>query len=402
MAASPLSDVVADQYSRWRYPEPIVDLPGWLENNWQWFDPSHSHRLFWPDRAYWPGMQILVAGCGTNQAAVIAFNNPEAAVLAIDVSQPSLDHHRFLKDKYGLGNLELRQLPIEQLGSLKRDFDLIISTGVLHHLASPEAGMKALADSLRPEGVAAIMLYARHGRTGVSMLQAAFREMGLGQNDASIAIVREVLDSLDAGHPVRAYLALAPDLGSDAGLVDTFLHGREQAYEIGECRALVESAGLTFQDLYFKAPYQPPPLASGPFHDTLADLRPEQQWSIMERLNFRNGCHFFMACRPERDAAGYAVDWERPSSLDAIPVLRYRCTFSASQICRPGWCLELEPAAAGVARLVDGRRTTRELVALASRHRLALEGEAAAQSLVTATLRRLWCLDFLAVELPRP
>ena len=36
-------------------------------------------------------MDILVAGCGTNQAAVLAFTNPAANVVAINVSQPSLD-----------------------------------------------------------------------------------------------------------------------------------------------------------------------------------------------------------------------------------------------------------------------------------------------------------------------
>jgi len=89
MTTSPLADVVSSQYERWMYPQPILDLRGWLTNNWQWFDPSHAHRMFWPDRDYDPGMDILVAGCGTNQAAVFAFTNPQAKVVAIDVSQPS-------------------------------------------------------------------------------------------------------------------------------------------------------------------------------------------------------------------------------------------------------------------------------------------------------------------------
>jgi hypothetical protein len=42
---NPLADVVSGQYERWVYPEPIRDLPAWLAGNWQWFDPSHAHRL---------------------------------------------------------------------------------------------------------------------------------------------------------------------------------------------------------------------------------------------------------------------------------------------------------------------------------------------------------------------
>jgi SAM-dependent methyltransferase len=114
------------------YPEPILDIGRWLIGNWQWFDPSHAHRLFWPDRDYRPDMDILVAGCGTNQAAVLAYTNPGARVVAIDVSGPSLEHHRYLKERYGMKNLHLHRLPIEEVGTLGQQFDLIVSTGVLH------------------------------------------------------------------------------------------------------------------------------------------------------------------------------------------------------------------------------------------------------------------------------
>ncbi len=179
MTNNPRVDVVAQQYQNWQYPEPIHDLEAWLVNNWQWYDPQHAHRLFWPDHDYRAGLDILIAGCGTNQAAVIAFTNPSAKVVAIDVSQPSLNHHRLLKDKYRLDNLELHCLPIEEVATLNRSFDLVISTGVLHHLADPKVGLKALAEKLRPNGVAAIMVYASYGRVGVEMLKGVFQDMGL-------------------------------------------------------------------------------------------------------------------------------------------------------------------------------------------------------------------------------
>jgi hypothetical protein len=81
--SSPTSDVVSDQYSRWIYPQPILDIEVWCERNWQWFDPSHAYRLFWQNQKYRSNLDILVAGCGTNQAAVIAFNNPEDTLIAV-------------------------------------------------------------------------------------------------------------------------------------------------------------------------------------------------------------------------------------------------------------------------------------------------------------------------------
>ena len=205
MTENPRADVVAQQYQKWQYPEPIQNLETWLAESWQWFDPSHAHRLLWPDRPYQADIDILIAGCGTNQAAVIAYTNRAAKVVALDVSQPSLDHTKYLKDRYALKNLEVHLLPVEEAPSLNTQFDLVISTGVLHHLADPNAGMKALADVLRPDGVAAIMLYARYGRAGVELMQGIFRDLGLQQDEESLRMVRAALE-LAGPHPPGAQL----------------------------------------------------------------------------------------------------------------------------------------------------------------------------------------------------
>lgn len=400
MTTDPLADVVSGQYRKWVYPEPIVDLPGWLAGNWQWFDPSHAHRMFWPDRDYAADMDILIAGCGSNQAAVFAHTNPAARVVAIDVSQPSLDHHRVLKDKYGLENLELRLLPIEDVGSLGREFDLVVSTGVLHHMASPETGMRALAARLKPHGVAAIMLYARYGRIGVEIMQAIFREIGLKQDEASLFTVKEAIALLPADHPVRSYLSFAPDLRFDAGLVDTFLHGRDRSYGVDDCLELVASAGLVFQGWFLKSSYEPPSAPGGGFYEAVAALPDRQRWGVMERINTRNACHFFTACRADRPPATYAVDPATPAVLDAVPHFRYRCGLDGAAVYRPDWRLAVEPAQAALVRLVDGRRTLREIVAAAA-HEPAAAGlaperlEALACSLVHALVNR----DFLALGL---
>lgn len=400
MTTSPLADVVSSQYEKWTYPEPIRDLPAWLVGNWQWFDPSHAHRLFWPDRDYRPDLDILIAGCGTNQAAVFAYTNPGAKVVAIDVSAASLDHHRLLKEKYALRNLELHRLPIEEAGSLGRDYDLVVSTGVLHHMASPEAGMRSLAACLRPDGVAAIMLYARYGRIGVEMLQGVFRDLGLGQNEASLFTVKEALALLPQEHPVRSYIAMAPDLRFDAGLVDTFLHGRDRSYTVDDCLDLVASAGLVFQEWFLKSIYYPPIPAGGGFYGAVAALPEAKQWSVMERINSRNGCHFFTACRADRPRQTYRIDFVAPAVLDAVPIFRYRCGIDGSAVFRPDWRIELEPAQALLVQHVDGRRTIRRIIAEATKTGpLAERTQAEREDFGRSLFRSLWQRDFLAMGL---
>lgn len=400
MTGDPRSDLVARQYKKWQYPEPIQDLAA--EQAWDWFDPSHSHRIFWPDRPYKPDMDILVAGCGTNQAPTIAFLNPEATVTAIDISNESLDHGRYLKNKHGLKNLDLNLLPIEEAGALGRDFDLIVCGGVLHHMASPQAGMDALAGLLRPEGVAAIMLYARYGRIGVEIMQAVFREIGLQQDEESLQIVRTGLNWLDPTHPARSYLSIASDVGYDAGMVDTFLHGRDVSFTVQDCVALVEEAGLAFQDWFFKTTLYPP-IVAAPANDFLARiarLPQRQMWSVMERLHNLNGCHMFLACRPERPQAGYRIDFTAADALDYVPLWRAGAGIDGDNFVRIGWTITLTPGQLAIAREIDGRRTIRDIAARIAQSTLGGPDHIGTQRAALELFRGLWQMDFVAIELP--
>jgi SAM-dependent methyltransferase len=398
----PRADIVSRQYERWSYPPPIFDLGEWTANNWDWFDPVHSHRVLWPDREYKSDLDILVAGCGSNQAAVFAFTNPGAKVVAVDISQSSLEHQRYLKDKHELQNLELRLLPIEELSTLGRNFDLIISTGVLHHMADPQAGMNVLAGCLRPDGVLGVMVYAKYGRIGVELLESVFRDLGLVQDDASVRMVKDTIMALPSDHPARYYIKGAWDLQSDAALVDTFLHGRARSYTVDECIDLVSSAGLAFQGWLLKTPYYP--------HDLLApsigiyravNVLPERKlWSVMERLQTANGCHLFIACRPDRPKEHYTIDFSTVDSLDYVPLLRTRCGVSDTDIFRPDARLRLDPTQLPFAQYIDGSRTIRQIAAcVAQRSNTVAASTVDLEDFGRKLFQSLWRLDFVAMEL---
>lgn len=402
MNQDPRGDGVSRQYDRWEYPPPVADLEAWSKTHWDWFDPFWAHRVLWPDRDYTPDLDILIAGCGTFQAAFIAFKNRGAKVVAIDVSRKALQHHEFLKEKHALDNLELHLLPIEEVSGLGRDFDLIISSGVLHHLADPLAGLTALGGCLRSDGVLGVMLYAKYGRLGVEMLESVFRDLGLGQDDASIQMVKEAVAVLPADHPVRGYLKAAHDLMSDGALVDTFLHNRARSYTVAECLDLVAGAGLQFQGWFHKSPYYPHDmLAPGTgFQSKLNELPDAQVWSVMERLQPANATHFFLACRPERPRESYAIDFATSAWLDYVPQFRTACRLVGDEIYWPGAKQKLNPGQLPFVQHVDSRRTIREIIECVARvggvgdeHRQTL------QDFANALFKALWRLDFLAMAL---
>lgn len=402
MTEDPRGDGVSRQYDLWEYPPPVADLEAWTKGHWDWFDPFWAHRVLWPDREYKPDLDILIAGCGTFQAAIFAFMNRDAKVVGIDVSETALNHERYLKDKHGLHNLELHRLPIEEVSALGRDFDLIVSSGVLHHMADPLAGLKALGECLRSDGALGVMLYAKYGRIGVEILESVFRDLGLSQDEASVQLVKEAVPVLPADHPVRGYLARASDLLSDGAIVDTFLHSRQRSYTVSECLDLVSAAGLAFQGWFHKTPYYPHDLiapVSG-FQSLLNELPDVTLWSVMERLQTANATHFFLACRPERPKEDYTIDFSAPESLDYVPLTRTACLLSGDEIVWPGAKLKLNPAQLPFVQHVDGCRTIREIIErVAEQGDVPQENRAFVEEFGHTLFRELWRLDFLAMAL---
>lgn len=400
--ADSLADVVTRQYERWRYPQPIQDLDAMPEGIWHWFDPSRFHRSLWPDRDYRPDLDILIAGCGTNQAAVFAHRNPHANVVGVDISRPSLDHQRYLKDKHGLWNLELHQLPIEDLATLGRDFDLIVSTGVLHHMADPRVGMKALGDCLRPDGAIGLTLYAKYGRVGVEMLQSVFRDMGMDQDEESVRLVKDALALLPQDHPIRSYLRMeGAELQYDGAVVDTFLHGRDRSYDVDACIDLVTAAGLVFQGWLINSPYYPHDwfTPGTPAYDAFHALPERRLWSVMERLHTFGACHFFMACRPERPKESYTIDFSADVARDYVPMMRLRCGLVGTDIVKPGGRQWLNAAQLPFVAHVDGRRTIREIAAAVVRAQSRRAAPGDVEDFGRPLFESLWRLDFVAMGL---
>src|SRR5215469_5809997 len=114
------TDAVRSFYESHPYPAPLRDLDRHRE---LYRNPDRRRALsllLWPLEEPRSAREILVAGCGTSQAAIHALREPDARVTAIDISETSLLHTRELQHKYSLRNLDLRQLAIEDAEELDR------------------------------------------------------------------------------------------------------------------------------------------------------------------------------------------------------------------------------------------------------------------------------------------
>jgi SAM-dependent methyltransferase len=284
MKPKTVSDPVGEFYTNHPYPPPLENLDR-VREMWQ---DENVHRaefhLLWPNQEYRADFNVLIAGCGTWQAAKFALCHPAARVVAIDISPTSLNHTESLKQKYDLSNLETRQLPIENVGDLDQRFDLVISTGVLHHLADPDAGLRALRSVLSDDGVMYLMLYAPYGRTGVYMLQDYCRRLGVGTSPEEINDLTTVLSALSEHHPLVLMMRGSRE-GLDANaLVDAVLNPRDRTYSVPQLFEFLERNDLSFARWYWQAPYLPQcgAISQTPHAPRLAALSERDQYTQLE------------------------------------------------------------------------------------------------------------------------
>ena len=309
-------------YEQHPYPKPVTDLEGYRERWQQGERRRAAFHLLWPTQSYRDDLEVLVAGCGTSQAAKHAMREPLSRVTGVDVSESSLQHTRELKRKYEIDNLELQQVNLEQVETLGRSFDKIVCTGVLHHLPDPDAGLRALRDVLKPDGAMQLMVYASYGRTGIYMLQEYCRLLGVRAAGKDLADLGATLGELPRGHPLAPLLTQAKDFRSAPALADALLHPRDRAYTVPQLYDWLERCGCAFGRWSLQAPYLADcgAVSSTPHAARLAALPAPQQHAALELFRGTMVTHEFSANRDDWSSPAQAIRFDGDSVLDYVPL----------------------------------------------------------------------------------
>jgi SAM-dependent methyltransferase len=241
--AGEVSEQVRQQYEENPYPRWVKAEPPGPPLA---FDQYLRRRL--PAAAFQPlgksRFDILIAGCGTGQHAIeTAQRFAGADVLAIDLSLASLAYAKRKTRELEHANIDYAQADILQLGSLERRFDLIESSGVLHHLADPLAGWRVLLSLLRPRGFMTIGLYSEIARADIVMTRAFIAEQGYQPTAADIRRCRQ--DLLAAGEKFRNVTA-SGDFFNTSGCRDLLFHVQEHRLTIPQIADFIATNGLAF------------------------------------------------------------------------------------------------------------------------------------------------------------
>jgi len=404
-----VSEEVQAFYEARPYPAPLTSLE---EHRDLYRHPDRRRALFhllWPTERMRGGQEILVAGCGTSQAARYALREPAARITAIDISETSLRHTRDLQRKYDLQNLHLHHLPIENIQALGRTFDHVVCTGVLHHLSDPDLGLRSLRDVLNPLGAMQLMVYAPYGRTGIYMMQEYCRLLGIGRSETDLHDLGTTLEALPADHPLSSAMRAAMDFGHPDALADALLHPLDRAYTVPQLYAWLDRCGMSFGRWLEQAPYLPQcgMLARTPHAARLAALPAPSQHAAVELYRGTMVRHKLIAYRDDHAGENQPITFADDRWRHFVPIrlpwtvcIRERVPPGSEAVLInrshpfPDLVLAVDSAEDRLLDHIDGHRTVAEILQLA-------ELDAAGERQALSFFERLWQYDQIVFDVSR-
>ncbi len=242
------------------------------------------------------GKNVLIAGCGTGQEAIArALRYPGASVLGIDLSLASLSYAKFMASRLGVENLELMQADILKAERIDRDFDLIFSSGVLHHMDDPLAGWRQLITRLRSGGVMQISLYSELARQDIVRCRDWIEEMGFDSSSSGIRTFRKRVTELDDDDPIKE-ITRRKDFYSLSHCRDLVFHVQEHRFTFPRLKQTLDALDLQLIGMVA------PPWVQRRYHEMFPSDqagRNFENWEILEQENPKAfwGMYTLWCCR---------------------------------------------------------------------------------------------------------
>jgi SAM-dependent methyltransferase len=241
-----------EHYNNFIYPDPIVDIDQeFIDPKRHYYDdPTYYWHKIWPEKSFSDKkLEILIAGCGTNQAAVLAKCNPNHSFVGIDLSENSINHHKKLIKKHSIKNIEVICNDFRDV-SFDKKFDLIISQGVIHHLDDPGSALKYFNENLSSKGVLSLMVYGDKITGPMNELKNIFSKLELNQSKESATIIRDFFNNFKKDHPASIFYHQSVDSRFDAGIIDFILHKSEKFFSIKNLIKLLANNNLIIKNFH--------------------------------------------------------------------------------------------------------------------------------------------------------
>ena len=129
-------------------------------------------------------------------------------------------------------------------------FDFAVSTGVLHHLKSPQKGLSIVSDVQTQNGGAEFMVYGTYGRTPIYWIQKGLRLLNEQEHaiDNELSNAKHILEILPPDHLFNTNNFKDHKTMGDIGIYDLLLHKRDVSFTTLGVFQWLQNSGYNFVD----------------------------------------------------------------------------------------------------------------------------------------------------------
>ncbi len=249
-------------------------------------------------------LHCLDAGCGRAGGTLgAATTQPGVQFTAVDINRVALAEAASTAQALGLKNIRFQEVDLTTLEGLEvpdGGYDVIMSSGVLHHLASPDEGLRHLVRVLAPHGVITLMVYGTYGREPLYRMVRAIdllipRDRPI---DERLTVARRLVSEMPAEALHVGPLPLNDKI-SDSEFVDRYLNVNETSYDVETLWHLLERHGLRFLRWIEPADWALPvrtPSGAG----LTAHLTELQRYQLAEQIGWREKLELIVGTRENR------------------------------------------------------------------------------------------------------
>ena len=241
---NPISKKVQEQYEEHPYPR-------WRYTNS--FEPKnffyHINLEITPNKIKvnkkFDNPNVLIAGCGTGNHSISTTRYKNANILAVDLSLSSLAYAKRKTAELGHNNIEYMQADILNLKKLNKKFDIIESSGVLHHMKDPFQGLKILVDILEPHGFLKLGLYSESGWQDVVETKKFINKKYFKNSSEDIRIYRQDIINENKNSSLQT-MKFTPDFYSTSSVRDLLFHTQVHLFTIPQISKILKNLNLQF------------------------------------------------------------------------------------------------------------------------------------------------------------
>ncbi len=238
-------------------------------------------------------LTVLDAGCGRGAGLLgAAILQPNVRFVGADINRVALEEARQQAKARGITNVSFHEVDLTTLEGLEipsAGYDVIFSSGVVHHMPDPNAALAKLSSVLAPHGMLQLMVYATRGREPLyRMARAMDRLLPRTFPLRDRLMVARLLSQSVTSDAISC--GTWGDIKSitDIELVDRYLNVNERSYDIPQLFDLIEVSALRF--VRWSEP-QAWDLAAVIRNDSILELAgrlaPREQYALVEEIAWR-------------------------------------------------------------------------------------------------------------------